>query len=508
MARRSGRAPNCGSNPRSASQLTASGVNSTSMPWARSRRRVSLSNRSVIRSSWVVSSCWNTTISSIRLRNSGRNASCRRRITWSRRSALAASAVLLPNPSGPRRPTMSSDPRLLVMMITVLRKSTVRPCESVSRPSSSTCNRVLKTSGWAFSISSKSTTEYGRRRTASGELTGVLVADVPGWGADQPADGVPLLELRHVEPDHPVLVAEQGLGEGPRQLGLAYAGRSQEEEAADRPVQVAEADTGAAHRFGDDLDRLVLPDPPVVQALLQVQQPRHLLLRELADRDAGGPGHHLGDVLDADLGNARTLAAAVPRLLEPPLRLGELVAQLRGPLLLLARDRQVPVGDVAIGQLHGRDDGLVGEPDLVVRLIAVAQPAEDLHGVLDAGLGHQDRLEPALQRGVLLDVAAVLVQGRGTNDVQVPAGQGRLEHGAGTAGALGGAGPDDRVELVDEGDDLVAVLADLVDDLLQPLLEVAAVAGAGDQAGQVELHHPTAAEGLRHVALGDLRGNA
>ena len=54
-----------------------------------------------------------------------------------------------------------------VMMMTVLRKSTVRPWASVSRPSSSTWSRVLKTSGCAFSISSNSTTEYGLRRTAS-----------------------------------------------------------------------------------------------------------------------------------------------------------------------------------------------------------------------------------------------------------------------------------------------------------------------------------------------------
>ena len=38
--------------------------------------------------------------------------------------------------------------------MSVLRKSTVRPWPSVSRPSSSTCSRTLKTSGCAFSISS------------------------------------------------------------------------------------------------------------------------------------------------------------------------------------------------------------------------------------------------------------------------------------------------------------------------------------------------------------------
>ena len=54
-----------------------------------------------------------------------------------------------------------------VMITIVFRKSTLRPCESVSFPSSSTCRRMLNTSGWAFSISSRRSTEYGLRRTAS-----------------------------------------------------------------------------------------------------------------------------------------------------------------------------------------------------------------------------------------------------------------------------------------------------------------------------------------------------
>ena len=54
-----------------------------------------------------------------------------------------------------------------VMMMIVLRKSTVRPWPSVSLPSSSTWSSTLNTSGCAFSISSNSTTLYGLRRTAS-----------------------------------------------------------------------------------------------------------------------------------------------------------------------------------------------------------------------------------------------------------------------------------------------------------------------------------------------------
>ena len=58
-------------------------------------------------------------------------------------------------------------PRLLVMMTMVLEKLTALPLASLRRPSSRICNSMLKTSGCAFSISSNSTTEYGRRRTAA-----------------------------------------------------------------------------------------------------------------------------------------------------------------------------------------------------------------------------------------------------------------------------------------------------------------------------------------------------
>ena len=44
--------------------------------------------------------------------------------------------------------------------------------------------------------------------------------------------------------------------------------------------------------------------------------------------------------------------------------------------------------------------------------------------------------------------------------------------------------------------------------LLHPLLEVAAVAGAGDQPGQVELDDPLALERARHVAVDDALGDA
>jgi hypothetical protein len=67
-----------------------------------------------------------------------------------------------------------------------------------------------------------------------------------------------------------------------------------------------------------------------------------------------------------------------------------------------------------------------------------------------------DRLEAALQGAVLLDVLAVLVERGGADALDLAAGQGRLEHVGGVDGALGPAGADQRVQLVDEQDDVAA----------------------------------------------------
>jgi hypothetical protein len=67
------------------------------------------------------------------------------------------------------------------------------------------------------------------------------------------------------------------------------------------------------------------------------------------------------------------------------------------------------------------------DADAVVDLVALLEAAQDGDGVLDRGLAHHHRLEAALQRLVLLDVLAVLVQGGGADAAQIPAGQRRLE---------------------------------------------------------------------------------
>ena len=145
----------------------------------------------------------------------------------------------------------------------------------------------------------------------------------------------------------------------------------------------------------------------------------------------------------------------------------------------------------------------VGDAHAVVLLVLLLQAAQDRDGVLHRRLGDEDGLEAPRQRGVLLDVLAVLVERGGADAVQLAARQRGLQQVAGVHRALGLAGADDGVQLVDEQDDLAALGLHLRQHGLQALLELAAVLGAGDQRAHVERQQLLVLEALGHVALDD-----
>ena len=139
----------------------------------------------------------------------------------------------------------------------------------------------------------------------------------------------------------------------------------------------------------------------------------------------------------------------------------------------------------------------------MVLLVLVLDATEDRDGLLNAGLRHHDRLEPARKGLVLLDVFAVLVERRGANGVQRAAGQRRLQDVACVHGALGCAGANDGVQLIDEQDDAAVGLLDLLEHGLQAVLELAAVLGAGHKGTHIELNDVLVADGRGHVARDD-----
>src|SRR5215204_6240220 len=382
------------------------------------------------------------------------------------------------------------------------------------------------------------------------ELSALVVADVARRRTDEAAHRMALHVLGHVEPDHGVLVAEEILGERPGELGLADPGGTEEDERAARTVRVLYTREGAADRTRNSFNGLVLPDDTPVQGVLHLQETGGLLLGHLLDRDTGPHGDDLGDLV-LPYGDALLLDLTLaPGLLElaalgDELALG--VPEARGLLELLAVDgglllgahgsellvyllvvgrrghglyphlgcrlvdevdglvREEAVRDVAVAELGGCLERLVGDVYVVVRLVLLAQALEDELGLLDRGLAHLDGLEAPLQGLVLLHVLAVLVDRGRADDLDLTARQRGLQDGSGVDGALRGAGSDQVVNLVDEQDD-VAVVGDLLHYLLEALFELAAVLGTGDESAEVERVDLFVPEDLGHLALCDLLG--
>ena len=165
--------------------------------------------------------------------------------------------------------------------------------------------------------------------------------------------------------------------------------------------------------------------------------------------------------------------------------------------------RQEAIRDVAVRQRRGGDQGGVLNLDAVVDLVALLQAAQDRDGVLDSRFIDHDRLETTLQRGVLLDIFAVLVQRGRADTVQLAAGQHGLEQVAGIHRAVGLARTDNGVQLIDEEDDLALGLLDLVEDALQAFLELAAVFGTCDQRTHVQTEHGMILQVFGHISAFD-----
>ena len=330
-----------------------------------------------------------------------------------------------------------------------------------------------------------------------GQTAAVVVPDVARRRADDPAHGVTLLILGHVEPDQCVLGVEQVLRQRLGQLGLADPGRSDEDERADRPGRILEPGASAADRVGHDADRVGLADHPVVQLLLDVQQTRLVVLEHAADRNARHLTDQFGDI--PLVYGVALLVLGVPVVaagLDLRLDAEQLLFDPRGRLVVLAlsgdfllllqfidpaaqldhpRRRRLVVdheprsglidqvdrlvGQVALGQVTLREpdrrfDGLAADHNSVVGLVAGLQRVEDLDRVLGRRFVQIDGRETPLERRVLLDVPAVLVQRRRADHAQFASRERRLEHVGGIDRAFGRARTDHRVQFVDEQDDL------------------------------------------------------
>src|SRR5579862_2770179 len=115
--------------------------------------------------------------------------------------------------------------------------------------------------------------------------------------------------------------------------------------------------------------------------------------------------------------------------------------------------REETVGDVALGEDGGGDDGGILDADAMVDFEFLFEAAEDGDSVVDGWLADHDGPEAAGEGGILLDVFLVFVEGSGADAAELAAGERGFEQVGGVDGAFGRAGSDEGMELVDEAND-------------------------------------------------------
>ena len=287
------------------------------------------------------------------------------------------------------------------------------------------------------------------------------------------------------------MIAGELLGD----FGLADAGGAGEQIGADGLFRLAQAGARQLDGRCQRMDRLVLAIDHAAQIGFQRLERFGIVLGDRFGRDARHLGDHLFHFLDAD----HLLAAAFGQ------------QHLRGAHFVDHVDRlvgQLAVVDVFGRQLHRRLDRVGGVADLVVILEIGLDAHQDLDRIRDRGLGHVDLLEAAHQGAVLLEILAVFLVGGRADAAQDARRQRRLEQVGGIhRPAAGGAGADHGVNLVDEQDGALDAFQ-LLDHGLEPLLEIAAIAGARDQRAHVEGIDGAAAQHFGHFAVDDLARQA
>ena len=139
----------------------------------------------------------------------------------------------------------------------------------------------------------------------------------------------------------------------------------------------------------------------------------------------------------------------------------------------------------------------------MVVLVAFFQSTQNTDGTEFIRLIHHHGLEPTFQRLILLKIFLVFVQGSSTNASQFTTCQSRLQDIGCIHGSFAGTCSYKRMDLIDEQDHASITLRHLVDDALQPFLELSFILRTGHQGTHVEREHLLVLQVLGHITTYD-----
>ena len=163
--------------------------------------------------------------------------------------------------------------------------------------------------------------------------------------------------------------------------------------------------------------------------------------------------------------------------------------------------RQAAIADVAVGETVGGLNGLIGDVDAVVQLVALLQAAQNFEAQLQIRLPDHHLLEAAVEGRILFHREPVILWRGGTDAAQIATGEGWFQQAAGIGAAAITA--DNGVQLIDEQHHPGIGTTHLLEHRAQAFLELTTELGTGDQSPEIQRHQPQTLQRLRHFTRHD-----
>ncbi len=142
-----------------------------------------------------------------------------------------------------------------------------------------------------------------------------------------------------------------------------------------------------------------------------------------------------------------------------------------------------------------------------MHLVPLLESPQYRDRVPDARFLDHDRLEPPFEGRVLFDVLPVFVDRRRADRTELSLRECGLEHVGGIHRTLRGPGPDERVQFVNEQNNLSGGVLHLFQEGFQALLELPPETCPRDERAHVERHDPLCFERLGDITLDDPLGD-
>ena len=325
----------------------------------------------------------------------------------------------------------------------------------------------------------------GRLAHGSGEQSAVLVAHVSCGRTDEFSHGVLLGVLAHVEAHE---LHAHPLGEHARHLGLAHAGRTDEEQTCHRLGVVGESGFRHLHSLNHTSDGFVLTEYLLLYVALQRAQRVVRLLLECFGINLADTCEYVGEE---------------PAVYGLTLLRGERMRLAVGTCLVDEVDGfvgQEAVAYVLGSAAHGKLNDAHSVLHAVELLVARAQTLHDAYCVVYRRLGDVYLLKAAHERLLLGYVAVVLVVGGRADEAYRSALEVGLQHVRRVERCVAVASGSDEVVYLVDAEYGVALLRESFHHHLDALLEVATELCACHHRAHVHHVDVCSAQAFGHLA--------